>query len=337
MVKKANKQAEDATPKMSLKERMAQKAGKTADDPKKASKKDRARLALTPEEKTKCERWAVFQQLAKKAEAKADDIVVRALIRKKVLGDWVTLGRKADNPSVQTDKCKFNCVSKDMTKSGQVKVPPTSDGARQPFTEYLSSQHLPQSLIEAVQGLVIEEELQSVTSPDEIEKKNPELANKIRELLLEGLTDAEFDEVVKNINKVSFKPGFVDAAAAACQKISETDDEDAEEQALKSLEKVLSLTGAVQHQLSHVNYLDDLSPAIQELLAPEEVEKDVEMEVPGGDWKLLISKNCVKLFDKDGKEIGTKECTDRGHAMNSAKKMMKNREYLEETKKEMVG
>ena len=329
-------------PTMSAKERLAQRAGEAEPPPSTNSKKVRQVLELTDEEKSLVDEYLSMTAIEKEVKGLKKDGLVRGILKKKVIADWVAAGRKTENPLVQGEhsKCLFVCAD----SSGRLKVGTDANGKARLLQDRLKEENFPAAFSEEVCKHVKQKEIQTILSPDEIEGKHPELAEKIRCLLLDNLTVEETKIVVKNDTAVEVEPGFVDNIAKYA--VGRNNDEKAD-MLLRFIESTKIVIFRIDDAESH-----DYNVAMQQLMrklnidlkvAPTATapEKGTEKEFVTDDklYRIIVKDNMVTLFRLSGsgvsEKVGIKKCNDAGHALNTARKWMRDRETLETAEEEM--
>ena len=326
MAKKKQPQNGDEQPQKSLKERLAESASEAPAAEPKAGKKARPVIKLSAEEAKPFDLFAAFSVVAANAEGKRKtwDGMVRPNLKQRVLRQWLDAASRShlESYAVVTDASSCNFVTKDMGGK-QLKIPLDLAKRQRSFEQWLTDSGIPSAVIASLKKEVNERTIQALISPDDLEADGKtELADKIRLLYLENLTPEERKVAVQNQSEVKFKDGFVDRAPSHFKGLPLNE-------AIELLDKLYDLTKVLQWQVSQIHSADT-SIAVKGMDKEPETAP-IELFTADKNYKFVIQGNEITVLrvTKNGDvRIGVKPCKDNPHAQNTAKKCVRDAEYL---------
>lgn len=271
------KKVEEAVPQeQSPKNSWGNRLGKVQPAKQPTKKREKPAINYDREEQKLMEKLAAYHTIMQKAKAKKGEAAVKSLLANKLREAWLEKGSQTDNPQFMSDLAKFNFAAADNT-GRDIKIPLNEDGSIKPFKDWLVEQNVPAKLIPLLSSLVNEEEYYNIVSPEILEKSNPALAEKIRGILGDNLTDEEFQQVVTRVNRATFKDGYIDNVTKIVKENVKNENDQK-----KILEHVLNMTSAVTFKISHVTFMGDLSPFVNNLMTVED-DDDTGKESPDAD------------------------------------------------------
>jgi hypothetical protein len=323
-------------PQMSLKERMAAKAAKATPTVSAAKKtKDRANIRLEGADAKALDDFCAYDNIATLAEShmEVNKNLVNPVMRKKFLEMWAEKGFKPESSNFVTEKSSCMFVG-GAARTSSFRIDPNLDGTPKTTEQYLKDNGVPGDIVkELLEKEITDREIVAVTSPDDLEAAgHTKLADKIREMLLENLTDEESKLVLKNQREVKIKDKFLERVAGYCKAMTP-------EETFKRLEKVLTVTRALVPAIRN-KQTEDKAEALKTINDGKKLEDKTPPQVLFTNdnlYRMEATGEGLTIFRMDGSradKIGFKKCTDTGHAVNSARVFQKDRVKLETFLKE---
>lgn len=331
---------------VSSKDRLLEKAQKVAPKTTKAKKVEREIVILDKSEQIQMVDRICSASNVKKAmegHEKANKSAFGEIGFLHCLKSWIKNGHVTENPQFQTPSgSSFIYQMKDTIS--KFRCPRNNEGNLVKMGDHLASKNIPEKMIDRLikENEFVEETTMTIPIAD-IEKKKPELADKLFELILmaseEGVKSCKsgkkvikFDaEEIKQIlqynNDVTIKDGFMDRMVSHCKAIAPDDDEEA----LKLLQKLTDVFPPTP-AYSSVSPGKDNDEIIKKMITekPKEAEANRKESHDIGDFNVNVEVRKISIVRKrDGKEMATKDCKDNDHVNNTIKQWQRDTTTLD--------
>ncbi len=301
-----------------------------------AAKKDKPVIRCeSPDEEAILDRFTAADAIYKVAAAGQTQAKAGAheVFRKRFLRLCVQRGSMPENPQITSTNSRCNLIVKHMKK---LKLGEKDPSVR----EQLEGLGVPDADIDRIcgddenEGKVVKQKpslgLKKFTDLTADTATGPEkaVAEKLMALVQENFDDEELALLLEKQVDVMVDESWQDTAVQIAVKMAGGN----EDQAINTLEALFAVI-APQFVMSQMVFSGQLTDAFDRMrVAPPDAGTEKVLKSGNGKYKAVIKGVEVSLFllrpGSEDEALGTKKCTNPGHAEATAKKLFSDSEYL---------
>jgi len=309
-------------------------------------KKEKATLTPAPDEERIIDDLTSSDAIVKIASAVQSAAKTKAhqILRRLYLQHCCEHGYKPDSsPAVSTSNSRAIYQAKHIKK---FTMPQNPDGTSADIGDLLKQQGFGQDVVDKIEEKVIHEKahlgLKKFTALTEGTPQERALAERLMALVKQNFKPEELAMLLEKSTEVTVDDGWQNMAISVALDSIPKGTPNREAMAAANLDKLYTIIQP-QFVISHMVYNGALTDALKRLQQEEADQESVEKEIvsTNGMYKARCKGKNVTLYlvkpgGKGEEELGTKECTNPGHAEASAKKWFRDPASMEEAMKEFA-